>query len=163
MKKVWIPAVIMSLFCFQAAFGDELGFKYDSKTGDKELDLSLGKLNIEAKADMSNFIKDLSVSYGLPEKNVELMVTRDNMQPADVYMSVRLSNMTKRPLDTVVQEFRVNRGKGWGVIAKNLGIKPGSREFHALKKGDFRVRHEGPEDKGHKKEKGHKGKGKDKD
>jgi hypothetical protein len=23
------------------------------------------------------------------------------------------------------------------VIAKNLGIKPGSKEFHALKKGDF--------------------------
>jgi len=24
------------------------------------------------------------------------------------------------------------------VIAKNLGIKPGSEEFHALKKGDFK-------------------------
>jgi hypothetical protein len=30
-----------------------------------------------------------------------------------------------------------NKGKGWGVIAKNLGIKPGSAEFHALKRGDL--------------------------
>jgi hypothetical protein len=29
------------------------------------------------------------------------------------------------------------KGQGWGVIAKSLGIKPGSPEFHALKRGDF--------------------------
>jgi hypothetical protein len=36
-----------------------------------------------------------------------------------------------------MKEYQVHKGKGWGVIAKNLGIKPGSKEFHALKKGDL--------------------------
>ena len=34
-----------------------------------------------------------------------------------------------------MDEYRNNKGQGWGVIAKNLGIKPGSDEFHALKAG----------------------------
>jgi hypothetical protein len=33
--------------------------------------------------------------------------------------------------------YKQSKGKGWGVIAKELGIKPGSPEFHALKRGDF--------------------------
>jgi len=34
----------------------------------------------------------------------------------------------------VVKEYDVNKDKGWGVMAKNLGIKPGSDAFHSLKK-----------------------------
>jgi hypothetical protein len=45
--------------------------------------------------------------------------------------------MTQKPPETVLHVYQANRGKGWGVIAKSLGIKPGSREFHALKRGDF--------------------------
>ena len=44
--------------------------------------------------------------------------------------------------------------KGWGVIAKNLGIKPGSEEFHALKTGRLYSRSGGASSK-----KKHKGKG----
>ena len=40
----------------------------------------------------------------------------------------------------VVTEFREHAGQGWGVIAKNLGIKPGSAEFHALKNGRLPAR-----------------------
>ena len=29
--------------------------------------------------------------------------------------------------------YEQDRGQGWGVIAKRMGIKPGSAEFHALK------------------------------
>jgi hypothetical protein len=45
--------------------------------------------------------------------------------------------MAHRPPETVVQTYQTHKGKGWGVIAKELGIKPGSREFHALKNGDL--------------------------
>jgi hypothetical protein len=58
-------------------------------------------------------------------------------EPADAFMVFQLGQMTGRPAETVVQVYKTNRGKGWGVIAKELGIKPGSREFHALKRGDF--------------------------
>jgi hypothetical protein len=39
----------------------------------------------------------------------------------------------KKPLSVVMKEYDVNKDKGWGVMAKNLGIKPGSEAFHSLK------------------------------
>jgi hypothetical protein len=57
--------------------------------------------------------------------------------PADAFMVFQLGQMTRKPPETVVRVYQANRGKGWGVIAKSLGIKPGSPEFHALKRGDF--------------------------
>jgi hypothetical protein len=36
-----------------------------------------------------------------------------------------------------VPTYQASKGKGWGVIAKELGIKPGSPAFHALKEGNF--------------------------
>jgi hypothetical protein len=51
----------------------------------------------------------------------------------------------------VVREYKAHKGQGWGVIAKNLGIKPGSKEFHALKKGGLNA---GGDDPGKGKGKG---------
>ncbi len=52
-------------------------------------------------------------------------------------MCFQLGYMASTPYERVVQVYQGNKGKGWGVIAKSLGIKPGSPEFHALKRGDF--------------------------
>lgn len=67
--------------------------------------------------------------------------------------------------DAVYQVYQPNRKKGWGVIAKELGIKPGSPEFHALKRGDLHFTEQpaghggqGNSDSGRGKGKGH-GKG----
>lgn len=38
-----------------------------------------------------------------------------------------------------IQTYKANKCKGCGIIAKELGIKPGSAEFHALKNGDFEL------------------------
>jgi hypothetical protein len=40
----------------------------------------------------------------------------------------------------VLEIYERDHGQGWGVIAKRLGIKPGSAEFHALK-GDMGKSH----------------------
>ena len=34
----------------------------------------------------------------------------------------------------MVEVYKSNKSKGWGAIAKEMGIKPGSAEFHAMKK-----------------------------
>ncbi len=52
-------------------------------------------------------------------------------------MCFRVGQIASQPVEVVTKEYETNKGKGWGVIAKNLGIKPGSKEFHALKKDDF--------------------------
>ena len=52
-------------------------------------------------------------------------------------MTIGLAKIINRPVDVVVNEYNANKGQGWGVIAKQLDIKPGSKKFHALKKGGF--------------------------
>jgi hypothetical protein len=36
-------------------------------------------------------------------------------------------------LDELLTVYSKHKSNGWGVIAKQLGIKPGSAEFHQLK------------------------------
>jgi hypothetical protein len=46
--------------------------------------------------------------------------------------------MSHHSPEKVLDAYKANQGKGWGVMAKKLGIKPGSQEFQALRKGhDF--------------------------
>jgi hypothetical protein len=54
-------------------------------------------------------------------------------------MVFQLGRMTNRPPDSVLRTYQTDKGRGWGVIAKSLGIKPGSTEFHALKRGNFHL------------------------
>ena len=54
---------------------------------------------------------------------------------SDAYMVFRLGELSHRPIAEVISVYHTHRKKGWGVMAKELGIKPGSSEFHALKRG----------------------------
>ena len=66
--------------------------------------------------------------------DVEIKTVLSNVErPADAYMVLRLAEMSGQSTDYVAEQYRSNGGRGWGVLAKNLGIKPGSSEFHALK------------------------------
>lgn len=55
------------------------------------------------------------------------------LSPADVYMSLQVADLVKKYPEVVVESYKVNKTKGWGAIAKDMGIKPGFAEFHALK------------------------------
>jgi len=100
------------------------------------LDSFLDNLNIQARADMNGFTARLSTQFGIPGAQVNAVIGTVR-EPADAFMVFQLGQMAHQPTDQVVKVYRKKRGKGWGVIAKELGIKPGSAEFHALKRGDF--------------------------
>jgi hypothetical protein len=51
-------------------------------------------------------------------------------------MIARTASVTNRPIDTLEQYYTASRGQGWGVIARRLGIRPGSKEFYELKRED---------------------------
>lgn len=102
-------------------------------SGDLELDTALSELNATAHLDFDSFQTDLSLSYNLKESQVEYFTTQIKMEPADIVMACELSVIAKMPVDKVVEVYKVNKAKGWGAIAKELGIKPGSAEFKALK------------------------------
>jgi hypothetical protein len=108
--------------------------KYSPNTGDKDLDVVLSNLNIEAGVHVDAFVSELSISYMVPKVQIEELVYKMRMPFGDVFVSVWLASSMKKPLSVVVKEYEVNKDKGWGVMAKNLGIQPGSDAFHSLKK-----------------------------
>lgn len=124
----------------------------------------LGNLNVQARADLTGFAGRLSAQFGVPGAQVTATLGTVR-EPADAFMIYQLGRMTHKPYETVLQTYQANQGKGWGVIAKSLGIKPGSAEFHALKRGDFALTgkpsRDGHDDHHHGKEKA-KGKSKGK-
>ena len=112
----------------------------------------LRDFNIRAEADPSGFRARLATRFNIGDTQVNAVLSNVD-KPADAYMVLRLGEMSSKPTDYVIEKYRSEKGKGWGVLAKSLGIKPGSKEFHALKNGNDIYN---DNDKG-------KGKGKDKD
>ena len=92
------------------------------------------KLDAKAKADLSGFKASLHAEFPVPGGTIELALSNAK-SPADAYMMLKLGEVSGRPVQEVVDVYKVNKDKGWGYIAKQMGIKPGSAEFHALKDG----------------------------
>lgn len=91
--------------------------------------------NIRAEADPSGFRARLAARFKIGDAEIGAVIGNTE-RPADAYMVCRLAEMSGKPVEYVMNQYRTSKTKGWGVIAKNLGIKPGSKEFHALKRGD---------------------------
>lgn len=124
MKKILSFIFILSLFIFSPAFAAS------------DLDNFIKSLNVQAQADLGAFKVRLSSQFGVPVPRVDAIMASVKT-PGDAYMCFRVGQVASRPVEVVMKEYQTHKGKGWGVIAKKLGIKPGSKEFHALKKGDF--------------------------
>ncbi|MBP1752668.1 MAG: putative rane protein [Geobacteraceae bacterium] len=123
MRKYVLALMCLMLFCSPGFAGGGLdGF--------------LADLNVQARSDMGGFAARVGTQFGVPYAQVQAVIGTVNA-PADAFMVFQLGQMTHRPPDAVLGVYQANRGKGWGVIAKSIGIKPGSPEFHALKRGDF--------------------------
>ena len=90
--------------------------------------------NIKAEADESGFRVRLRNRFKIGDAEVDSVLSNAD-KPADAYMLLRLGEMSKKPTEDVIKKYKANKGKGWGVFAKSLGIKPGSKEFHDLKNG----------------------------
>jgi ribosomal protein L12E/L44/L45/RPP1/RPP2 len=106
---------------------------FSAKSGDSELDLTLNDMNIQAKADINLFNTNMKASYNITEQKLNYLSVTVGMQPADIYLTLEIGKITGRSIDDVVNAYQKHKGKGWGVIAKEMGIKPGSKEFHLLK------------------------------
>ncbi len=90
--------------------------------------------NMRAEADPSGFRARLSTRFQIGDVHINAVLSNVD-EPADAYMVLRLGEMSNRPPEYVIKEYKARKGKGWGALAKSLGIKPGSKEFHALKRG----------------------------
>lgn len=123
MKKILFAA---TLFISIASFSQTY------ETGDKELDKVLTEVNTNAKTDLKDFKEKVAKTYSTTIEKVDKCL-KEGMTPGDVVMAHEVSLISKKPIETVVTSYKKNKGKGWGVVAKEMGIKPGSPEFHKLK------------------------------
>jgi hypothetical protein len=121
------------------------------------LDDFLTRVNVEARTDLHAFAAKISAQFEIPEAKVRVVLSAVS-DPADAFMVFQIGQFCHCSTDTVLPVYRSDKGKGWGVIAKQLGIKPGSPEFHALKNGDLQftgVPSQAANAKGKGKAKGH--------
>jgi hypothetical protein len=132
------------------------------------LDVRLGEINTYGRGDPVYFYDDMSSSYGVPRDYVRELYDDRQWAPGDIYYACALAQTLDRPCREIVSDYDSHPGQGWGALAKRMGIKPGSAQFHELK---------GKVGKGHGKLKAHgsqkhqgksqpdkgKGKGKSKD
>ena len=94
----------------------------------------LQDLSITAQADPSGFRAQLGARFQIGDAKINAVIGNVE-RPADAYMVLRLGEIANLPPESVLKEYKSSKGKGWGVLAKSLGIKPASNEFHALKNG----------------------------
>lgn len=123
MKKIAFLALLLIA-------GISFGQSYNS--GDAELDASLKVVNSDANKDLPAFKLNLTKTFnvGLPDVEACFKV---GMNAGDAFMAFQVANIVHRPIVDVITVYSKSKSKGWGAMAKELGIKPGSAEFHSLK------------------------------
>jgi len=94
------------------------------KSGSVELDTDLNTINTSAKLDFGKFKTNIRLSYNTSEKKINYMSTTIKMQPADIYMAFEISKITHKHIDDVIVVYKNNKSKGWGYMAKCIGVIP---------------------------------------
>ncbi|MFP4560498.1 MAG: hypothetical protein ACLFRB_08960 [Thiohalorhabdus sp.] len=94
----------------------------------------LKEINVRAEADRSGFLARIAARFEVEDVRVRAVLSKVE-RPADAYMVFRLGELSGRSPGYILERYRAHGEQGWGALAKRLGIKPGSREFHALKRG----------------------------
>ena len=103
-----------------------------------DLNAYIRDLNISAHGDIGGYKAKLEARFGTTNSQIEA-IFRSVESPGDAAIVLWLGEQARQPLDTVLNVYRSQKSAGWGVMAKSLGIKPGSPAFHALKKGNIQL------------------------
>jgi len=108
---------------------------YNIHTGDVWVDTRLGEINDYGRRYRDPFVSEMTGYYGAPRSLILELLDRKGWAPADVYFACAIARALGIPCLDVVHRYERNPGQGWGNLAKQMGIKPGSSAFHALKNG----------------------------
>lgn len=143
-NKSTVLALLLAASFSVAASAQVIG--YSPRSGDVWVDTELGYVNDYGRRDRGYFVDDMVGSFGAPRYLVNELLDQRRWSPGDVYMACALAYQARVPCGDVARDYEQNKGQGWGVVAKRMGIKPGSAEFHALKgqvgksKGKYKAR-----------------------
>ena len=126
-------------FAFSVYGATEVSFTLSASTGDNDFDLTLRSINIEAQQSLPRFYTSMSLEFGAKKDDIDLLLYTHRLSPADAYFAIRLAFLIGKPIDYVIVRYHKYRKRGWGYIARHLGVKPGSEKFHRLRSGGYVV------------------------
>ena len=112
-----------------------VGLNWNPRTGDVWVDTQLADINRYGSSYREPFIDEMVRYHGSPRDLVTDLLVNERWSAGDVYYACTLAQAVGRPCRYVADQWQENRSQGWGALAQRLGIKPGSAEFHRLKKG----------------------------
>lgn len=123
MKKIILAVLALSVFSTLSFAGSGL-------------DNFMANLNVQAQTDSKDFAVRLSTQFGVPETQVYAVINSVR-EPADAFICLQLGQWTQYSQEKVLKAYDTHQKKGWGAMAKSMGIKPGSKRFHDLKNGNL--------------------------
>ena len=134
MKAVLLAAVLAAAGG-HSVHAQDFTVNWNPRSGDVWMDTWLGDMNRYGTRYRDPFVDEMVRYHGAPRDLVNDLLINRRWAPGDVYMACNIAAIIGRPCRYVADIYERDRGNGWGNIAKQMGIKPGSPEFHRLKKG----------------------------
>ncbi len=131
----WLCLVLALASASGAAPAQDYAFGWNPRSGDAWVDATLDDVNRYGLRYHDAFADEMVRYYAAPRDLVTDLLVRQRWAPGDVYYACALARILGRPCRYVVDEWNRDHDQGWGAVAKRLGIKPGSPEFHRLKQG----------------------------
>jgi len=137
MHRIMHTAILAALLAAGGyqAHAQDLTVSWNPRSGDVWVDNQLGDMNRYGSRYRDPFVDEMVRYHGAPRDLVVDLLGPRRWAPGDVYMACTIASIIGRPCRYVVDVYERDHGNGWGNIAKQMGIKPGSPEFHRLKKG----------------------------
>lgn len=126
MKRVCVAISMLLIISFYP-----LHAQYN--TGDSDLDQTLQTLDLDASISFGAFRTNISQRYHVSESNIQYLTVEMGMTAGDIYLTMEMVKITQKSLNDVLKAYQDNRRNGWGAIALQLGVLPGSDKFSALK------------------------------
>jgi hypothetical protein len=121
---------------FHKLIGALVAVVFTAGVAKADLNGYLDSLRISADANFGEFRAGLGMHFGASGAELDQVFLAVG-HPSEAALCFWLARTSGRPMDVVLQQYRVNKKQGWGAMAQNLGIKPGSAEFKALKAGQI--------------------------
>jgi replicative superfamily II helicase len=124
-----VKTIFSILFLSSFLFAQEMRVSFE--TGDDDINHHLSEVDAYAKAEYQFFKKDLSLKFEISTRDIDRFIYDEKVRPGDLYYACTMSIVTGKHIYDVISLYKEK--KGWGAVAQEYGIKPGSKEFHRLK------------------------------
>lgn len=134
MRKFLASGLLALGLAAGSAHAQDFSLGWNPRSGDVWMDVWLGDMNRYGSRYRDPFIDEMVRYHGAPRDLVDDLLRR-RWAPGDIYFACALAKLVGRPCRYVADIWERDHGQGWGAVAKRLGIKPGSAEFHRLKRG----------------------------